>query len=74
MDKSQKPSQRGSVLCVLLEINGGSVVAEVVGLVVLAVVHRHLSVWWWWQSSLSSCLVFKMGNPWVWCISEQIIL
>jgi hypothetical protein len=34
MDKSQKPSQWGSVLCVPLEINGGrwwGVVEEVVG-------------------------------------------
>jgi hypothetical protein len=35
MDKSQKPSRRGSVSCAPLEIDGGSEVEEVVGLVVM---------------------------------------
>ena len=57
MDKNLKPGRWGSVSCVWLEIDGGSVVVGLMVVVVWSCCGRGVglgagggasSVWWWW--------------------------
>ena len=59
MDKNLKPGWWGLVSCAQLEIDGGSVVTEVVGLIVMAM----WSLWLWCGSWC-----------WWWCIISVVVV